>query len=180
VLENGVADASKSVASAKKHIEEAKLRAGETRTSHEKERSIANEIGPKLDGLRARVTVELRPEVDALTEQLGVLSAQSSTTAALIADTSTKISESDAELLATSIVLASSQKAAEEIRTKLGPDYEQKVASITETANATELAYADTSKKLMWYRAHWWGAWLVIAIGISGCVAFYVLKIAAR
>jgi hypothetical protein len=36
------------------------------------------------------------------------------------------------------------------------------------------------SKKLWWYRLHWWGAWIAFALGIVACIILAILKVTGR
>lgn len=178
--EKSTDSAAKAAAKAGEHLAKAKARHGEAIASHKAEDDHIVDANAKVADLKLRVTVELRPEVDALAGDLDKLRAQHSTTNAALLDTGTEIGEST---VAASEALRSAQQAKAEqevIRTKHSPEYEAKVVGIVENANATEIAYADTSKKLMWYRAHWWGSWIVLILGVVGSIAFYVLKIAAK
>ena len=42
----------------------------------------------------------------------------------------------------------------------------------------TELDAA--SSKLWWYRLHWWGAWIMLGLGLLACLAFAFLKFTGR
>jgi hypothetical protein len=40
--------------------------------------------------------------------------------------------------------------------------------------------YNAANKKLWWYRWHWWGAWLVFALGVIACGVLAFLKFTGR
>lgn len=179
-LDQAVSGAKDAIQKAGTLVAHAHARHGEAVASHVAEKVLTHEIAASTESLKLRVTVELRPEVDALAAKVGELEAQASTTDAALSDTGSAVVLAAHELTGAEGKLTVGERAAAEIRTTIGPRYEAQVVSIVEKANATEIAYADTSKKLMWYRAHWWGAWLVLVLGIIGSVAFYFLKIAAK
>lgn len=178
--EKSIAGAEAAVNKAGKHLGNAKQRHGEAVASHKAEDAHIAQAEKKTADLAMRVTAELRPEVDALADELISLRSQHSTTNAALLDTGNEIGEST---VAASEALKAAQAAKQEqeaIRLKHSPEYEAKVADIVEKHNASEIARADISKKLMWYRLHWWGSWVVLILGIVGSIAFYVLKIAAK
>jgi small-conductance mechanosensitive channel len=45
-------------------------------------------------------------------------------------------------------------------------------ASVTAKLNTAE-------KSLWWYRLHWWGAWIALALGVAACLFFYGAKLLA-
>jgi len=170
----------KAAAKAGQHLIRAKARHGEAISSHKAEDSHIAEAERKTADLAMRVTVELRPEVDALASELISLRAQHSTTNAALLDTGTEIGEST--VAASEALKAANQASAEQvnIRTILSPKVEAEAAENARKFNETEIARAADSKKLMWYRAHWWGSWIVLILGVFGSISFYVLKIAAK
>ena len=179
-LEQDVAGAKASIGKAGAHVADAKARHAEAVASHVAEKVLAREIHGQADALAMRVTAELRPEVDALAGKVGQLEYQSSTTDAALADTGQAVVFAAQELSGADGKLAAAEKAAQEIRAVIGPKYEAQVVSIVEKANATEIAYADTSKKLMWYRGHFFLGLIALFVGVVGSIVFYVLKIAAK
>lgn len=46
-------------------------------------------------------------------------------------------------------------------------------ASVTEKLN-------KANKALWWYRLHWWGAWVMLGLGVAACFFFYGAKIMAK
>jgi hypothetical protein len=71
--------------------------------------------------------------------------------------------------------LASSSAALNKI-TDLSSQLGQVVAH---DAKMTALAN-DYGKKLNWYRLHWWGAWIVFALGVIACIVLAILKVTGR
>lgn len=45
----------------------------------------------------------------------------------------------------------------------------------SETARANKL-----DKALWWYRVHWWGAWIMLGLGVAACLFFAFLKFTGR
>jgi len=94
-----------------------------------------------------RVTVELRPEVDALANDIVKLRAQHSTTNAALLDTGAEIGESTVAASEALIAAKAAQAEQEQIRVRHSPEYEAKVSEIVAKANATEVAYAKADKE---------------------------------
>lgn len=46
--------------------------------------------------------------------------------------------------------------------------------------NTLQSNYDQARKSLFWYRMHWWGAWIMLGLGVAGCVLFGVLKLASK
>jgi hypothetical protein len=178
--EKSTDSAAKAAAKAGEHLIKAKARHGEAIVSHAEEEKRIDEADVKIKDLQMRVTVELRPEVDKLAGDLAAWRAQHSTTNAALLDIGTEIGE--ATVLDAEAVKAANLASAEQvsIRTILSPKVEAEAAENARKYNETEKAREADSKKLMWYRSHWWGSWIVLIMGVVGSVAFYVLKIAAK
>lgn len=140
--EKSTDSAAKAAAKAGEHLVKAKARHGEVIASHGEEEKRINEADAKIKDLQMRVTVELRPELDALAGSLAAWRAQHSTTNAALLDTGTEIGEST--VAATEALRAAQQAKAEQeaIRVKQSPEYEAKVSEIVAKANATEIAYS--------------------------------------
>lgn len=134
--------AAKAALKAGEHLAKAKARHGEAIASHKAEENHIVDATGKVEDLKLRVTVELRPEVDALASDIAQLRAQHSTTNAALFDTGTEIGEST--VAATEALRAAQQAKTEQeaIRTKHSPEYEAKVSEIVAKANATEIAYS--------------------------------------
>ncbi len=45
----------------------------------------------------------------------------------------------------------------------------------SETARANKL-----DKAVWWYRLHWWGAWVMLGLGVAACLLFAFLKFTGR
>jgi len=171
--EKSTASAAKASAKAGEHLAKAKARHGEAIASHKAEENHITDAEKKVADLQMRVTVELRPEVDALANDIMQLRAQRSTTNAALLDTGMEVGEAtvaSAESLAASNVAKAEQEA---IRTKHSPEYEGKVKEIVAKANATEIAYAKADAerlKLLGQKT------ALISIAVLSVIAGLVLK----
>tara|TARA_R110000868_G_scaffold58139_4_gene179653 strand:- start:491 stop:1141 length:651 start_codon:yes stop_codon:yes gene_type:complete len=171
--EKSTASAVKAAAKAGEHLVRAKARHSEAIASHKAEENHIADAEKKVTDLVLRVTVELRPEVDALASDIERLRAQHSTTNAALLDTGSEIGEST---VAASEALRSAQQAKAEqevIRTKHSLEYEAKVSEIVAKANATEKAYAKADTE----RLHLLGQkTALISIAVLSIIAGLVLK----
>lgn len=171
--EKSTASAVKAAAKAGEHLAKAKARHGEAIASHKAEENHITEAERKTADLAMRVTVELRPEVDALASDLISLRAQHSTTNAALLDTGMEIGEST---VATAEARRAAQQAKveqEQIRVKHSPEYEAKVSEIVAKANATEKAYAIADAE----RLHLLGQKVaLISIAVLAVVAGLALR----
>lgn len=171
--EKSTQSAADAAAKAGEHLSKAKARHGEAIASHKAEDAHIAQAEKKTADLAMRVTAELRPEVDALADELISLRGQHSTTNAALLDTGNEIGES---AVAASIALKSARVAQLEqasIRTKLSPEYEGKVSEIVAKANATETAYAKADAE----RLHLLGQkTALITIAILGVLVGLALK----
>lgn len=171
--EKSTESAAKAAAKAGEHLILAKQRHGEAIASHKAEDAHIAEAERKTADLAMRVTVELRPEVDALADELISLRSQHSTTNAALQDTGREIGEST--VAASEAVRAAQQAKTEQesIRTKHSPEYEAKVSEIVAKANATEVAYSKADAE----RLHLLGQkTFLITISALSVIAALVLK----
>ena len=171
--EKSTDSAAKAAAKAGEHLIRAKARHGEAIASHKAEENHIVDANAKVADLQMRVTVELRPEVDALASDIAQLRAQRSTTNAALLDTGMEIGEST---VAASEALRAAQQAKaeqESIRTKHSPEYEAKVSEIIAKANATEVAYSKADAE----RLHLLGQkTALISISVLSIIAGLALK----
>ncbi len=78
----------------------------------------------------------------------------------------------DKVLLKTSEALADSTKAVLVLK--------DEVQKQTNKLNATQDKLYKAAKALWWYRLHWWGAWVMLGLGVVACVIFAGARIAAK
>lgn len=121
--------------------EQAKVRAAEIATS--KVKVIEGEIAPKLADLRMRVTVELQPEVDALSAQLAELAVQSGEASAALTEAAAKGDASQKKFAEADGHAAAAQNVAAEISSKYGPDYERQAGELAVAANQAETGWHE-------------------------------------
>lgn len=50
----------------------------------------------------------------------------------------------------------------------------------TDKLNETQDKLDKTAKALWWYRLHWWGAWVMLGLGVLACAVFAFLKFTGR
>lgn len=171
--EKSTASAAKAAAKAGEHLAKAKARHGEAIASHKAEENHIVDANERVTDLQMRVTVELRPQVDALASDIAQLRAQRSTTNAALLDTGMEVGEAtvaSAESLKSSNAAKAEQEA---IRMKHSPEYEAKVSEIVAKANATEVAYskADAERlELLGQKT------ALISIAVLSIIAGLVLK----
>lgn len=55
-------------------------------------------------------------------------------------------------------------------------DLQKKVNVLTDNFNRVQANLDSATKKLWWYRLHWWGAWIALGLGVAACAAFAILK----
>lgn len=171
--EKATDSAAKASAKAGEHLIKAKARHGEAIASHKAEDSHIAEAERKTADLAMRVTVELRPEVDALASELISLRAQHSTTNAALLDTGTEIGESTVASAEALKAAKAAQAEQEVIRTKHSPEYEARVSEIVAKANATEVAYSKADAE----RLHLLGQkTALISIAVLSIIAGLALK----
>lgn len=140
--EKSTALAAKAATKAGEHLIKAKARHGEAISSHKVEENHIADASKKVEDLRLRVTVELRPKVDALASDIAQLRAQHSTTNAALLDTGAEVGEATVATSEAATAAKAAQVEQEAIRVKHSPEYEAKVSEIVAKANATEKAYA--------------------------------------
>lgn len=171
--EKSTDSAAKAAAKAGEHLIRAKARHGEAIASHKAEENHIVDATAKVADLQMRVTVELRPEVDALASGIAQLRTQHSTTNAALLDTGMEIGESTVAA-AEALAAAKQAKAEQEaIRTKHSPEYEAKVSEIVAKANATEVAYSKADAE----RLHLLGQKsTVIGIAVVSLIAALILR----
>lgn len=171
--EKSTASAAKASAKAGEHLAKAKARHGEAIASHKAEENHIADAEKKVTDLVLRVTVELRPEVDALANDIVKLRAQHSTTNAALLDTGAEIGESTVAASEALIAAKAAQAEQEQIRVRHSPEYEAKVSEIVAKANATEIAYAKADAE----RLHLLGQkTALISIAVLSVIAGLALK----
>ena len=171
--EKSTATAAKAAAKAGEHLIKAKARHGEAIASHKIEENHIADASKKVEDLKLRVTVELRPEVDALASDIAQLRAQRSTTNAALLDTGMEVGEATVASSEAATAAKAAQVEQEQIRVKHSPEYEAKVSEIVAKANATEIAYAKSDAerlKLLGQKT------ALISIAVLSIVAGLVLK----
>jgi len=141
-------------------------------TSSDRETAIIHEIAPRLDRLLRVSPVDLRPEIDAVKGQVTALEAAHG-------ETVTHVAAAKTEHTALAVQLTEATAAKEEL-SKYGPEYVAEVESATEERNKDQIKWAADSKALMWYRLHWWGAWIVAGLGVAACGFLAFLKFTGR
>jgi len=171
--EKSTDSAVKASAKAGEHLSKAKARHGEAIASHKAEESHIADAGNKVEDLQMRVTVELRPEVDALAGDIAQLRAQHSTTNAALLDTGTEIGEST---VAAAEALKAAQQASVEqsnIRTILAPRAEAQAMENARKCNVAEAGWAKADAE----RLHLLGQKnLLIGISVISIIAAMLLK----
>ena len=172
-LAASVAAARGKVVSAARHVEAASGHQREAVVAISRAEVLAGEIGPKLADLRLRVTVELRPEVDALSVQVQTLSSIGAEAGKAVADTGTELALARDDIGGTIATLTKADRQATDINTKYGPEFLKGVERVTADANAEILkqsGQADREAKAKWM---WFSAFSLTAIGFA---AFAYLK----
>lgn len=64
--------------------------------------------------------------------------------------------------------------------TKANADLQRQIDGQTRDFNTLKDKYASQSKKLSWYRWHWWGSWIVFGLGILAVGFLAFLKFTGR
>ena len=146
------------VVSAARHVEAASGHQREAVVAISRAEVLAGEIVPKLADLRLRVTVELRPEVDALSVQVQMLSSIGAEAGRAIAETGTELALARDDIGGTIATLITADRQATDINTKYGPDFLQAVEKLKTDANAEILKQSGQSDreakaKWMWFSA---------------------------
>jgi hypothetical protein len=157
-LAASVATARAKVVSAARHVEAASGHQREAVVAISRAEVLVGEIAPKLADLRLRVTVELRPEVDALAGQVQALSAIGAEAGKAIADTGTELALARDDIGGTIATLITADRQAVDINTKYGPEFLQGVEKLKTDANAEILKQAgqadrEAKAKWMWFSA---------------------------
>lgn len=80
--------------------------------------------------------------------------------------------QADATLEATSSTLATA--------TQQLIALQKQIQSQTDKLNSTQDKLDKASKALWWYRLHWWGAWVMLGLGVIACGIFAFLKLTGR
>jgi cytoskeletal protein RodZ len=57
---------------------------------------------------------------------------------------------------------------------------QKQVNTQTDKLNSTQDKLDKAETALWWYRLHWWGAWVMLALGIAACLFFAFLKVTGR
>ncbi len=57
---------------------------------------------------------------------------------------------------------------------------QKQVQAQTDKLNSTQDKLDKAAKALWWYRLHWWGAWVMLGLGILACGVFAFLKFTGR
>ena len=122
---------------------------------------LAGEIAPKLADLRLLVTVELRPEVDALSAQMQTLSSISAQAGKAVADTGTELALARDDIGGTIATLVTADRQAVDINTKYGPDFLKAVEKLKTDANEEILKQASQSDREAKAKWMWFSAFLV-------------------
>ena len=172
-LAASVTSARAKVVSAARHVEAASGHQREAVVSISRAEVLTGEIAPKLADLRLRVTVELRPEVDALAVQVQMLSSIGAEAGKAIADAGAELALARDDIGGTIATLTKADRQATDINTKYGPEFLKGVERVTADANAEILkqsGQADREAKAKWM---WFSAFSLTAIGFA---AFAYLK----
>jgi hypothetical protein len=133
---------------------------------------LAEQIVPKVNELLRISPVDLRPEVQALQNEVTGLQAAHQETADHIAAGQREQSTLTAQL--------EEANAAKNELARYSPEYLAAVDKLAERANAAEAGWSKDSKSLAWYRLHWWTAWIVAGLGVVVCVVLAFLKATGR
>jgi len=64
--------------------------------------------------------------------------------------------------------------------TKENAELQKRIDTETRDFNTTKDKLASASKKLSWYRWHWWGSWIVFGLGIVAVGFLAFLKFTGR
>lgn len=59
-------------------------------------------------------------------------------------------------------------------------EHQKKVEEQTNKLNTTQDKLDKAAKALWWYRLHWWGAWIMLILGIIACLLFAWAKATGR
>lgn len=101
-------------------------------------------------------------------------------------DLSRHCPEAKAEIVALSadldgalMELQTSEGARVQLDTQL-QEQTKKANKLAAHSDKSDAALAAASKKLWWYRLHWWGAWIALTLGVLACGAFAFLKFTGR
>ena len=172
-LAASVASARGKVVSAARHVEAASGHQREAVVAISRAEVLTGEIAPKLADLRLRVTVELRPEVDALAVQVQTLSSISAEAGKAVADTGTELALARDDIGGTIATLITADRQATDINTKYGPDFLKAVEKLKTDANAEILKQAGQSDREAKAKWMWFSAFSLTAIGFA---AFAYLK----
>ena len=160
-LAASVATARAKVGSAARHVEAASGHQREAVVSISRAEVLAGEIAPKLADLRLLVTVELRPEVDALSAQMQTLSSISAQAGKAVADTGTELALARDDIGGTIATLITADRQAVDINTKYGPDFLKAVEKLKTDANEEILKQASQSDREAKAKWMWFSAFLV-------------------
>ena len=171
-LAASVALARGKVVSAARHVEAASGHQREAVVAISRAEVLAGEIGPKLADLRLRVTVELRPEVDALSVQVQTLSSIGAEAGKAVADTGTELALARDDIGGTIATLTKADRQATDINTKYGPDFLQAVEKLKTDANAEILKQAGQSDREAKAKWMWFSAFSLTAIGFAAFAYF--------
>ena len=160
-LAASVATARAKVGSAARHVEAASGHQREAVVAISRAEVLAGEIAPKLADLRLLVTVELRPEVDALSAQMQTLSSISAQAGKAVADTGTELALARDDIGGTIATLITADRQAVDINTKYGPDFLKAVEKLKTDANSEILKQASQSDREAKAKWMWFSAFLV-------------------
>ena len=160
-LAASVATARAKVGSAARHVEAASGHQREAVVAISRAEVLAGEIAPKLADLRLLVTVELRPEVDALSAQMQTLSSISAQAGKAVADTGTELALARDDIGGTIATLVTADRQAVDINTKYGPDFLKAVEKLKTDANSEILKQASQSDREAKAKWMWFSAFLV-------------------
>jgi chromosome segregation ATPase len=140
--------------------------------STDRESARIAEIAPRVENLLRVSPVELRPEIEALKGEVEDLKTDHE-------ETVSHVDAAVAEQKTLGAQLEEANAAKNEVA-QYGPEYFAKVDKLTDELNAAEVARAKDSKALLWYRLHWWAAWIVAGLGVVVCVVLAFLKATGR
>lgn len=59
-------------------------------------------------------------------------------------------------------------------------DLQTRVNDVTDKANEYSAKYSAAEKSLWWYRLHWWGAWIMLGLGVLACAIVAFLKFTGK
>lgn len=57
---------------------------------------------------------------------------------------------------------------------------QKQIQAQTDKLNLTQDKLDKAEKSLWWYRLHWWGAWVMLGLGVAACVFFAILKVTGK